>query len=301
MKTAATAIAAAIIFAGAGHHAHALSVGSVSVGSDGGGVSAGVDAGGVSVGGDGASGGVGASVGGASVGAGVDAGTGGVSAGAGTSAGGASVGADAGIGTGGASVGAGASVGGVDAGVGTGGASTGGTSAGTGTAGVGTSGAAAGGTGSTVAPGSTQAAPVPAAIAAARGQAPVIPKKLLPIVHGGNGEEIFRREWNSVTGEVWGTHAALQSLDAGIRATPGTSAAVVEACRTMLQELSAPLGAVKVEAYSAGTERLSGDGGVLAPLHVRIIYAVEDRHEVRETRISCHIDREGYVVETVAI
>jgi hypothetical protein len=57
-----------------------------------------------------------------------------------------------------------------------------------------------------------------------------------------------------------------------------------------------PLGAVQVDAVSAGAPTLSRGGILGAPIEARIVYARGGAMQVREARVTCRLDARGRVV-----
>ena len=72
---------------------------------------------------------------------------------------------------------------------------------------------------------------------------------------------------------------------------PGTPDAVVRVCQQAIFSAAKPLGAVGVQAASAGPVRRQRNG-LTAPLSVRIDYG----KEVRQAQISCRLDAKGRVI-----
>ena len=72
---------------------------------------------------------------------------------------------------------------------------------------------------------------------------------------------------------------------------PGTSNAVVRVCQQAIFSAAKPLGAVGVQAASAGPVQRQRHG-LTAPLSVRINYG----KEVRQAQISCRLDAKGRVI-----
>lgn len=223
----------------------------------------------------------GGKVGGIGVGAGVSAGSQGVSAGASVGgAGGASVGASAG--TGGVSVGASVSAGGTSVGASA--------NADTGSVGAGLS------VGS--APGSASAGVSTGAGTATSGTAPTddptvpstksaktaisLPSVLKPSSKGAGKFGQFT---------VGYPFAPLLSL----KAKPGTPINVVSACRAAIVSAATPLGAVRVDAVSAGQMR-QRKAGLAAPIEVRIDYALRGGIQVRQAKVICHLDAARKVI-----
>ena len=254
--------------------------------------------------------GVGGNVGGVGAGAGVGVGGGGASVGGGASApgvGGANVGASAGTGTGAPSASVGArgnvnGVGGAGASVGTGkSASDGGTSgaAPAGTAGGSTggrqavrldAGSASGSTGGSIAGSTTNNSGASVGIGQSqntRNPNVALPGTLtpnfriviLPRSLGPSGRDTSARG-------TWG-YPLLPKLTQ----RPGTPNAVVRVCEQAIFSAAKPLGAVGVQAVSAGPVRRQRNG-LTAPLSVRINYA----KEVRQAKVGCRLDGAGTVI-----
>jgi hypothetical protein len=87
---------------------------------------------------------------------------------------------------------------------------------------------------------------------------------------------------------------SLQAQDPLI-ARPGTSLAIVSACRDSLIEASRLHGVVRVDAASAGRPRTGRKGAIAAPIEARIAYARSDRMQVRQSRVTCHLSATGIV------
>ncbi|RJT39103.1 hypothetical protein D3227_15000 [Mesorhizobium waimense] len=225
---------------------------------------------------------IGGKVGGLGVDAGVSAGSQGASVGVGASVGGLGVDAGGSAGSQGASVGVGASVGGlgVDAGVSPGsqGASKGvGASVG---AGAGDDPSAE--NQSATAPGSPASVTTATAPAKTAKQSVVLPPILRPSKAG---------QGHSTKGYPFGSLRPLKGK-------PGTPAAVVRTCRAAIISAAAPLGAVRVQAVSAGALR-QRRGALTAPIEVRIDYTRKDGIEVRRAHVDCRLDAAGRVIAIV--
>ncbi|CCE95802.1 hypothetical transmembrane protein [Sinorhizobium fredii HH103] len=74
------------------------------------------------------------------------------------------------------------------------------------------------------------------------------------------------------------------------------SGAVVRVCLQAITSAALPLGAVRVRAASAGPPVPKRDGGLTAPIAVRIEYEGRGAIEVRQARVRCHLDANGMVV-----
>ena len=72
---------------------------------------------------------------------------------------------------------------------------------------------------------------------------------------------------------------------------PGTSNAVVRVCQQAIFSAAKPLGAVGVQAASAGPVRRQRNG-LTAPLSVQIDYG----KEVRQAKVGCRLDAKGRVI-----
>lgn len=210
-------------------------------------------------------------VGSASVGAGVGSGSGGV--GAGVDSGGASVGGGAGASVGGGSAGGGGTAGvGVDGGGGA-------PAAGAGSSAVGGS-PASGGSAAGASPEQPQphtVGPV-ATVTTSDASGPPLPTPLAP------------------SGEHGQARMDPESLLRSLPFAPGTPVEIVSSCRESIITAARPHGVVHVDASSVGLLREDASGMRAAPLEVRVIYANERGREMRQSRITCLLDRVGTVV-----
>ncbi|WP_246676940.1 hypothetical protein [Mesorhizobium sp. B2-4-15] len=212
--------------------------------------------------------GTGGKVGGLGVGAGVSVGSQGGSVGVGTNvdgAGGANVGASVGVGNGSPAAGVGAS------------GNVGNTS-GSPSTGIGLGNAPSVENGSATAPGKPAAATTATASAKAARQSNFLPPILRPSKAG---------EGDPNPGYPLGSPEPFT-------AKPGTPTAIALACRAAIMSAAKPLGAVRVNAVSAGALRHSG-GVLTAPIKVRIDYARQGGIEVRQARVSCRLNKAGRV------
>jgi hypothetical protein len=101
--------------------------------------------------------------------------------------------------------------------------------------------------------------------------------------------------------------AALQqgraSLDANESPRPtkqlsgkrGTPATIVAACQTAAAKAAAVYGATSVQAASAGKADSTGNGGVVAPVNIRVAYP----GGMREARVSCSVNAGGLVTALI--
>lgn len=72
--------------------------------------------------------------------------------------------------------------------------------------------------------------------------------------------------------------------------------AVIRTCLQAITSAALPLGAVRIRAAGAGPAVSTRDGGLTAPIAVRIEYAGRGAIEVRQARVRCHLDPNGTVV-----
>ena len=77
---------------------------------------------------------------------------------------------------------------------------------------------------------------------------------------------------------------------------PGTPVPVVNACRAAVDAIARSLDPVQVDAVSGGLAVRGRDGILRAPLEIQIIYSHGGSQEVRQSRVECHLDRDGRVV-----
>ncbi|TPK93037.1 hypothetical protein FJ934_19625 [Mesorhizobium sp. B2-4-12] len=221
--------------------------------------------------------GIGGKVGGLGDGAGASVGSQGGSVGVGTNvggAGGANVGASVGVGNGSPAAGVGAS-GNV------------GNPSGSVSRGIGLGNAPPAENGSATAPGKPAAAkPAAATTATASAKAARQSNFLPPILRPSKAGE----------GEPTPGYP-LRSLEP-VTAKPGKPTAIARACRAAIMSAAKPLGAVRVNAVSAGA--LHHRGGVLtAPIKVRIDYARQGGIEVRQAQVSCRLNKAGRVTAVI--
>jgi hypothetical protein len=71
---------------------------------------------------------------------------------------------------------------------------------------------------------------------------------------------------------------------------------IVEACRASVATAARAYGAMRVEAVGAGQASRTQDGGLTAPLEVRVMYARANARQVRQSRVACQINAAGTVV-----
>ena len=85
------------------------------------------------------------------------------------------------------------------------------------------------------------------------------------------------------------------SVGTPFRSIPGTPRAVVRVCREAIQSAAVRLGAVRVDARSAGSMFRHSAGTSTAPLVVRIQYDMGGIVETRQARVRCQLDARGSV------
>lgn len=122
-----------------------------------------------------------------------------------------------------------------------------------------------------------------------------MPVQIAPVSADANGEPTVL-SWVPDTGFVRATPATLASFGRPLAEVAGRNR-TVEACRGGVEAEAAKLGAKDVEAASGGPDRTARDGRIFAPVRVRITYARQTGYEVRETTMTCVIDRRGTLVD----
>lgn len=70
----------------------------------------------------------------------------------------------------------------------------------------------------------------------------------------------------------------------------------IDACKDVIAEQARRLGAIHVEAVSAGQPRRLRNGFTEAALDASIIYRQENLVQLREARVTCELDQDGKVV-----
>ena len=70
----------------------------------------------------------------------------------------------------------------------------------------------------------------------------------------------------------------------------------IEGCKDVIGAQARRLGAIHVEAVSAGQPRRLRSGFTEAPLEASIIYRHENLVQLREARVTCELDQDGKVV-----
>jgi hypothetical protein len=97
-------------------------------------------------------------------------------------------------------------------------------------------------------------------------------------------------------GALYGNRRDLDAASAPLPGRPGAPAAIVQACRDSVVAAARPLGVVHVDAAGLGPVQPGWDGRRALPVNVRIVYARQGGHEVRQSRITCRLDRRGTVL-----
>jgi hypothetical protein len=105
-----------------------------------------------------------------------------------------------------------------------------------------------------------------------------------------------RLAWVSGIGLVFGKPVDLATLFHPLEPKPGPNR-VVEPCRTAIREAASRLGAVAVEAISAGPERSADGRAYEGPVEARIIYEGLLIYEVRRATVICRLDEAGMVTD----
>ena len=76
----------------------------------------------------------------------------------------------------------------------------------------------------------------------------------------------------------------------------GVPTEIVAACREGILRGAEAYDPVKVDVVAAGYVQRLGEGGQVAPLVVRIVYDRQGGYEIREARVSCHVDALGNAI-----
>jgi len=104
-------------------------------------------------------------------------------------------------------------------------------------------------------------------------------------------------EYTDKYGWVGGSREDVSAVDSPLRSTPGTSQAVVSACRDALMSKAQRYDLASLEAVSGG-KQVRAKGRIIAPLQVRATYKINGVHEVKRTTVRCEVDRAGRVIST---
>ncbi len=89
--------------------------------------------------------------------------------------------------------------------------------------------------------------------------------------------------------------SATEFLEPRVRRS-NISGQIVQACRASIVIAARPYGAVQVDAAGAGQASRTQDGGITAPVDVRVVYARANARQVRQSRVACRLDAAGTVV-----
>ena len=127
--------------------------------------------------------------------------------------------------------------------------------------------------------------PRPAALVAGANPGLSLPLALVPLQEGSEASSPQSRRQRGVA-----------RLGAPLVPRIGTPVQIVEACRTSVASAAVPYGAVRVEAASAGRLNPMPDGGVTAPVEVRVVYARAKASQTRQSRVACRLNAAGTVV-----
>jgi hypothetical protein len=92
----------------------------------------------------------------------------------------------------------------------------------------------------------------------------------------------------------WARQVRQVAKPLGVR--PGVPSQTVSACRSSIAAEAAQLGAVRVDAVSAGVPTGLRGGAVGAPIMARVVYARGGKMQVREAQITCRLNAQGRVV-----
>ncbi|KAA2244107.1 hypothetical protein [Salinarimonas soli] len=97
-------------------------------------------------------------------------------------------------------------------------------------------------------------------------------------------------------GLLFGTRRDLENVSYALARQGDAPPRMIAACRNSIRQAAEPHGVVEIEAVSAGRVQRDRRGLSAAPIEVRIIYARQGGHEVRQSRITCRTDGRGTVV-----
>ena len=109
------------------------------------------------------------------------------------------------------------------------------------------------------------------------------------------GERTFVAYSNSL-GFVKGTRQAIDYLDYPLSSIPTSSQRnrTVEACKGVVEAEAGKLGATRVEAVAGGPDRRTVSG-YEGPVAFRILYRKAAGYEVRQSYMTCKVDRRGKI------
>jgi len=102
------------------------------------------------------------------------------------------------------------------------------------------------------------------------------------------------------TGYVTGEPAVIATIGKPLPAAPGRNR-TVEPCREAVFNEASKLGALDVEAASAGREKRDRQGRLFAPVDMRITYKVNGGFELRSATLVCILDRKGRIADAYPI
>ena len=102
-------------------------------------------------------------------------------------------------------------------------------------------------------------------------------------------------EFRPQLGFVHGTRSVLATLGSPLKPARGPNRTVAP-CREAAWAEAAKLGARNIEAVSAGPAQLNKKGQFVGRVRMRIIYQKLLGYEVRESTMTCVVDRAGKVV-----
>ena len=97
-------------------------------------------------------------------------------------------------------------------------------------------------------------------------------------------------------GFVRGTSSTLASIGRPLATRDGPNR-TVETCRQTVWSEASKSGATEVEAVSAGIEQRDRKGDFFAPVRMRVTYQRPSGWEVRESTLTCIVDRGGKIVD----
>jgi hypothetical protein len=101
-------------------------------------------------------------------------------------------------------------------------------------------------------------------------------------------------------GYVTGEPAVIATIGKPLPAVPGRNR-TVEPCRAAVFNEASKLGALDVEAVSAGREQRDRKGRIFAPVDMRITYKVNGGYELRSATLVCILDRKGRIADAYPI
>ena len=102
--------------------------------------------------------------------------------------------------------------------------------------------------------------------------------------------------WVPQIGFARGTSAALASVGHPLEAAAGPNR-TVDTCRQTVWSEASKSGATEVEAVSAGPEQRDRKGDYFAPVLMRVTYKRPSGWEVRNSTLTCVVDRGGKIVD----